>query len=158
VSSHEIPVSSSHAATTDRRERFVDLEQIDITGLHVRLLENLLGRGDGARQHQYRIDADDFGLNDASHRLPPVFVGGLLARYEKRTRTVDDSGGIPRVDDAVALVAKRRRQIRERLEIRVWPRVFVLLDDDSLAVDFGLDGDELTVEPSLVVRSLPAAV
>ncbi len=77
---------------------------------------------------------------------------------QRRCGAVDDSRGVPGVDDAVALVAEDQRQVTQRLDVGVRSGMSVLGDSDRVAVQRRLDGDDLVGVLARVGGLAPAAL
>ena len=101
----------------DRRERLVDLDEVDLVDRHLRPLEHL-GRGrDRAGEHHHRVDAGERERVEARPRLEAELVRLLLAHDQHGRRAVGDLRRVRRRDHAVCL--ERRLQRRELLDRRV---------------------------------------
>ena len=74
----------------DRRERLVDLEDVDVVDRQPGALEQALGGVDRAGEHQHGVDADEAGVDDARLGRQPERVGLLLGHQQHRGRAVGD--------------------------------------------------------------------
>src|SRR5437763_2918089 len=121
----------------DRRERLVDLPQLDVLGLEPSLLERLPG-GLAGRPSQVREVVGDLRLgDDRRERGSVVALGPLVAREDERAASVVDARGIS--GGVRAVLDERGRQLREHLERGVAARSLVDLDDGVGLL--ALDGD-----------------
>ena len=130
----------------DRRERLVDLEQVDVVDRHPVALEELPRRRDRAGEHDHRVDADRRLVDDPRARREPELLG-LLARHQQhRGRAVGDLRRVARGDLAVLLERRLelprapRGVVSGRMPWSVDVRVAVDLDRDDLALEAALLG------------------
>src|SRR6201992_513973 len=152
----------------DRRERLVDLGDVDVAHLHAGLLEHLRRRLHRAVEVVVRLGADERLAPHARPRAEPerlglVFVhpqhgGGAVGDLRRRARGVD-----PALEDRLELAQALQRGVPQSLvlghDVPVTGRLLVLvehrgLDAADLAVEAalgpGLLGLALRVEPELV--------
>src|SRR3984957_6526392 len=136
----------------NRGEGLVDLEYPDVVDGQAAALEREGGRGDGARQHDHRIVADDHGGVDPSDRRKAEF-GRLLAGGKRRGgRAVGDLRAVARRDRAV--LPESGLELGELVQRAA--SAHALISRDAGAVGNGDRGD-LSLEPPLVLgdRGLP---
>src|SRR4051794_20325392 len=130
----------------DRRERLVDLDEVDVADRHRVAVEDLLRRRDRAGEHRHRVDADGRLVDDPRPRAHAELIG-LLARHEQHGGgAVGDLRRVARRDAAVLL--EGRLEARERLERGV--RANALVGDVGRAVD--LERHRLALEAALLGR------
>ena len=55
----------------DRRERLVDLDEVDVVDGEAVVVEQLLGRGDRAFEHEHRVAADEAHVDDRREGREP---------------------------------------------------------------------------------------
>ena len=130
-----------------RRERLVELDEVDVSGGDARPLEQLADGRNRADAHDPRVDARRGGADERAERVGAQLARRLLARDHERRGAVVDAARIAGRDRAV--LAERGLQAGERLGGRL--RARVLVDDDVP------DRDELVVEPARVVAPRPSA-
>ena len=114
----------------DRRERLVDLDQVEIADRQPVAVEDLLGRRDRPGQHQHGIDADGRLIDDARAGPQAELVRLLAAHQENGRRAVGDLRGVAGGDDAV--VPERRLELGQDGERRLRANALVVGDDRSV--------------------------
>ena len=102
-------------AEHDRRERLVDLDQVDVVDREPVAFEQVLGGGDRAGEHEHRVAAHEARVDDAGPRLQPERVGLLRGHEQQRAGAVADlrrgAGGVER-----GIAVEHRLEVGERLE------------------------------------------
>lgn len=90
-----VDVQSVHETQHDRRERLVELIQVDVVGMHAGPLQGLLRRGLGAGQHDRRLAANGRERADPGSRLEAQVLAHGMAAHEDGCSTVHDAAGVP---------------------------------------------------------------
>ena len=138
-------------AQHDRRERLVDLDQVEVVDREPGLGQRLLGGGRGAGEHDRRVGAGDGGGEDPGARLQAQLLAGLLVADRQQRGAVDDArrvaGRVDVVDllDPVVLLQRdgveaahlahrgeARLQPGERLDGRAGADELVVVEHDVL--------------------------
>src|ERR1700729_2305923 len=139
-----------HRVERHRRERLIDLPQIDVVDLEAGLLERLLGgvrRGPGQIREvvgNLRM-SDDRGQNSLA-----VGLGPIVARDDQRAGAIVDARRVPgRVGP---VLHEDRRKLGERLESGIAPGRLVDLDDRVALLALDRHRDDLLGEAALVGR------
>jgi hypothetical protein len=91
-------------AQDDRRERLVDLDQVDVVDGQPGLGERLAGGGGGSGEHDGGLGTGNGGGDDPRARGEPVAVADLLGADGDEGGAVHDAGGVARVVDVVDLL------------------------------------------------------
>ncbi len=113
-----------------RGESLVELDHVEVADREAEPRHQLLGRGRRPHAHDARRQSRDCGAEHAGARLEAMPLRGALAGDEQRAGAIVDAGGVAGRDRAAG--AKRRAELRERLEARL-ARVLVAVDDDRRA-------------------------
>ena len=115
----DLLVDAELARHRDRhdRERFVDLETLDVPQRPAGALERDLHRGNGAQAEHPGLDGGDAERHDAGARGDPVRVGERAVRHQHRRCAAVQARCVAGGDRAVR--AERRFQFRERVERRI---------------------------------------
>ena len=129
-----------------RRERLVQLDEIDVADREPGAVEQLAHRGHRPDPHHARVDAGDRRGDERAERLDAERARLLLRGDDDGSRTVVQARRVAGRDRAAG--AERRLQRRELLECRLGTRMLVAR---QLA-----GGDELVVEAAGVARRRPA--
>src|SRR5260221_4959031 len=98
------------AAENLRRERLVELDDVDILEGEAGALERLLRGGDWTEPHHPRLDPGDRGRNDARHWLGAGLLADGFRADVQRGGAVIDARGVAGGDDAAG---KERLQLGE---------------------------------------------
>src|SRR3954468_7679942 len=130
----------------DRRERLVDLDQVDVIDRHLVAVEDLRGRRDRALEHLDRVAAHRGLVDDLRAGRQPQLGGLVSAHQEHGGGAVGDLRRIACRDDAILL--EDGLELAERLEVGVRPDA--LVGDVGVAVD--LHRDHLALEAALFGR------
>ena len=131
-----------------RRERLVQLDQVEVRDGNARARQQLLHGGNRADAHDARVDAGDGTADERAERLDAEGARLLLGGDHERRSAVVDARGVAGSDGAAG--PERRLEAGELLERRVGPRVLVAHDV--------ADGHELLVEAARVGGGGPAPV
>ena len=113
----QLPLPGQH----HRGERLVDLEDVDVVDRELVVVEQLLGGGDRARQHQHRIGADEADVDDAwpgasspsasafsaGHQQQGAGAVGDLRRRAGRVDAVGAAGRLQRAPAPSRVVSRR---------------------------------------------------
>jgi hypothetical protein len=128
-----------------RRERLVQLDEIDLVQVDSRSGEQLPNRRHGPDPHHARVDSRNGAADERAERLDAKRASALLARDHERGGAVVDPARVSGRDRPA--FAKRRLERRHLLGVRVGSRVLVPSD----AGDF----DDLFVEAARLVGGRP---
>src|SRR4051794_7127136 len=131
---------------TLRRERLVELDEVDRRQRNAGAFEEAADGGDGADPHDARIDAGDGGADERRERLDAQLARTLLARDDDRGGAVVDPAGVAGGDRPA--LAEDRLQAGQLLRARARTRVLV-------AGELG-ERDELVGEAAGGVGGRPA--
>ena len=129
-----------------RRERLVQLDEVDLVERDAAALEQLAHGRDRADAHHARVDAGDRAADERAERLDAELARLLLRRDHERRRAVVDPGCVAGRDRAA--LAERGLERGELLGGRVGPRVLV--------ARHVADRDELVGEAARLVGGRPA--
>ena len=116
----------AHDGEALRRERLVQLDEIELVDGHPGAVEELAHGRDGPDAHHRRVDAGGRRAGEHAERLDPERPRPLLARDHERRGTVVDPARVARGDRPA--LPERRLQRRELLDRRVRPRMLVVLE------------------------------
>src|SRR5215218_3087926 len=83
-----------------RRERLVQLDEVECGGVDADPAEELAHRGHGANAHHARTDAGDGAADERAERLDPQVPRLLLGRDDERRGAVVDPGRVAGSDRA----------------------------------------------------------
>src|SRR5438105_9676241 len=125
-----------------RRERLVQLHQVDLPDRDARSLEQLADGRDRSDPHYARVDTGDSAADETAEWLRAQLARLLLARDDHSGRAVVDAAGIAGGDGSVA--PERGLQSGELLRARVRAGVLVAFEP--------VQRDELVVEATGLVR------
>ena len=133
-----------------RRERLVQLEQVDVVDRQARAVEHLAGGRGRAGEHDDRVGAAGGGGHDARPRRQALRRARLLAADEHQRGAVDDAGAVAAGVDVVDLLdpvvllqrhvveaahladaVERGLQLAQALERGVGAHVLVVVEDDQ---------------------------
>ena len=78
-----------------RRERLVQLHDVEVGDLDTRAREQLAHRGHRSDAHHARVDPRDRAAGERCERLDAERPSPLLARHDERRCAVVDPGGVP---------------------------------------------------------------
>ena len=81
-------------ATDWRRERLVELDEVEVGRLDARPGERLARGRDGADAHDVGVDAGDGGRDDARHRPQAELARPIRLDQEQRRGAVVDPGAV----------------------------------------------------------------
>src|SRR5215212_3407198 len=126
------------------RERFVDLDEVDVVELHPRALERELRRRGRADAHELGIAAGDAPGDDAAEGLRVFLLCLSGSGDDEHRRAVDDAGGVAGGDEAV--FRERGLELREAFHGGVGTEVIV--GGYQLAFASDRHGDDLFLQPS----------
>ena len=140
--------SSSHAHERLRRERLVELDEIEVADGEAGPLQRLARGRDRADAHDRRIDAGDGRRDDPGHRPQAELAGPVRLDQQDRGRAVVDARAVAGRDRA-ALGSEGGPQAGQRLDGRVGARMLVAIDDERVALPLrDADRDDLVGEPA----------
>ncbi len=130
-----------------RRERLVELDEVDVADLESGAGECLARRRDRTGAHHGRVNAGRGAGDDARERLAPQLRGRIGRRDDDAGGAVVDLRRVAGRDGAA--LAEDRRQLGEALERRVGARALVGVDRVA-----AVDGDrgDLALEDAGVAR------
>ena len=111
-----VEVERLQVAQHDRRERLVDLEQVDVGERHAGALEHLLGHVDRAGEHHGGLRADIGERLDPGARLQAGAAAGLLVADQHGGGAVDDAGGVAGVVHVIDRLDLGMRLHGDRIE------------------------------------------
>src|SRR2546421_6840430 len=131
---------------TLRRERLVQLHEIDLVDPEARPLQQLPDRRARPDAHHARVDPCDGAADEAAQRLDAEFLRLLLAGDHERGCSVVDAAGVARGHGPT--LSKRRLQRSKLPGVGVGARMFVTFDAS--------DRNELLVEASRLGRCPPS--
>ena len=138
-----------------RRERFVQFDEIEVRHRQSRALKQLAHRRHRADAHDARIDAGRRPADDARERLDAERCAraALVSTTAAPPSVMPDD--VPGGDDAGLPfdVRKNRRQLLQRLECRVGPRMLVRVDDG-----LACPSHPSTVTGAISSRNRPSAI
>src|SRR5438445_8157016 len=112
-------------------ERFVQLDDVDVTDLHVRLRERLLDGLDRADAHDAWVESGYPGRDDAHERRDAERLGLVLAHHHDGSGSVVQRARVPG-RYASTLRTEHRLELLELLERRARARAVVLVDDGAV--------------------------
>src|SRR5712691_7949734 len=135
----EPELASDHEAL--RRERLVELHEIEVADTDTRAVEELAHRRDRRDSHHAWIHADDSAADERAERLHAERARLLLACNHERGGAVVDPARVSHRHRPAC--AECRLQRRELLGARVGTRMLVTVD--------AVDGDELVAQSRLTV-------
>jgi hypothetical protein len=136
----------------DRRERLVDLDQVEVADPQACAVQQLARRRDRAGEHDHRVHADRHLVDDPRPRRQPEALGRGPAGQEDRGGAVGELRRGARRDPAVLL--EGRLELGERLEVRIGADALVGLDRAVRR----LDRHDLAVEAPLLGGGRRAAM
>ena len=141
--------SSRITATSLHRERFVDLEEVDVLQIPADLLRDLADGFDRRHHHQLRRQAARRLADDARERREPERAARVLSDVTTSAAAPSlTPGALPAVTRAVLL--ERRLQRAERFDGGVGADRLVAVDDDRVALALrDRDRQDLVLEPAL---------
>src|SRR5438552_16475193 len=131
-----------------RRERLVQLHEVDLLERDTGPVEQLPHGRDRADAHHARVDAGNRAADERAERLHAELAGLLLRGDHERCRPVLDPGGVAGGDGASLTEGGLERG--EFLGGGVWPRMLVARDV--------ADRNELVRETARLVGCGPAAL
>src|SRR4051794_34231478 len=109
-----------------RRERLVQLDEIDVRDVDPGALEELAHGGDRSDAHHARVDPGNRAPRESPERLHSKLLRALLTRDHERSGPVVDTARITRGDGTA--LAKRRLEVGELVGARFRPRMLVADD------------------------------
>ena len=115
-----------HDGEALRRERFVQLDQIELIDGHPGAVEELAHRRDRSDPHHRRVDSGGRRAGEHARAARSPGTGTLLAGDHERRGTVVDPARVARRDRPAG--AERRFERRKLLERRVGSRMLVVLE------------------------------
>src|SRR5262249_36587902 len=127
-----------------RRERLVDLEEVDLRGLEPGPVERLANRRRRPDAHDAGIASGDAPVEETRQWLEAAPLGGLAPRGEERRRTVADSRRVAGGDHAI--FHEHRGELGQSLDRGLGARVLVALEALRSLLALELERDDLGLE------------
>jgi hypothetical protein len=143
-----LPVDAEVTGGRDdlRRERLVELDQVDVVDGHAGASECLAARTDWPEPHDLGVQRRDAARDDAGQGSDPQLASARVAHHDDRRGAVVERARVARRDLAVG--SERRLELRQLLDRGVGTRPVVLVDDAAVGQ---LDGDDLTLEEAALL-------